>query len=224
MYVGLQAPCVGQAGLKKIAAALATVQGADAASDAVTRAAALGLQPGTPIYFDMEAYKTNDPLCSLVVEDFIAAWVTGLHASGYVAGVYGSAASTIRDVALLPPGETADAVWIANWNGKQSVFGDPYVSDSLWANHQRLHQYRGGHQETYGGVTINIDSSIVDAPVAGPGGIGPATPPSPADPQPLPPLRQPQRPTPAAGTASSPTASRPSTGPRTRSAPRPRSP
>ena len=104
LYVGLQAPCVGQAGLNKIAAALATVQGADAASDAVTRAAALGLRPGTPIYFDMEAYKTNDPLCSLVVEDFIAGWVTGLHAGGYVAGVYGSAASTIRDVASLPPG------------------------------------------------------------------------------------------------------------------------
>ena len=185
LYVGLQAPCVGQAGLKKIGAALATVQGADAASDAVARAAGLGLLPGTPIYFDMEAYKTNDPLCSLVVEDFIAAWVIGLHASGYVAGVYGSAASTIRDVALLPPGETADAVWIANWNGKQSVFGDPYVSDSLWPNHQRLHQYRGGHQETYGGVTINIDSSIVDAPVAGPGGIGPASPP-PTTPTPSP--------------------------------------
>ena len=203
LYVGLQAPCVGQAGLKKIAAALATVQGADAASDAVTRAAALGLQPGTPIYFDMEAYKTNDPLCSLVVEDFIAAWVTGLHASGYVAGVYGSAASTIRDVALLPPGETVDAVWIANWNGKQSVFGDPYVADSLWANHQRLHQYRGGHLETYGGVTINIDSSIVDAPVAGPGGIGPATPPSPPPPAAPAPTPIPA-PTPAAGTASSP--------------------
>ena len=203
LYVGLQAPCVGQAGLNKIAAALATVQGADAASDAVTRAASLGLQPGTPIYFDMEAYKTNDPLCSLVVEDFIAAWVTGLHAGGYVAGVYGSAASTIRDVALLPPGETVDAVWIANWNGKQSVFGDPYVADSLWANHQRLHQYRGGHLETYGGVTINIDSSIVDAPVAGPGGIGPATPPSPAPPAAPAPAPTPT-PTPAAGTASSP--------------------
>ena len=223
LYVGLQAPCVGQAGLKKIAAALATVQGAEAASDAVTRAAALGLQPGTPIYFDMEAYKTNDPLCSLVVQDFIAAWVSGLHASGYVAGVYGSAASTIRDVALLPPGETADAVWIANWNGKQSVFGDPYVADSLWANHQRLHQYRGGHLESYGGVTINIDSSIVDAPVAGPGGIGPATPPSPAPPAAPAPAPTPT-PTPAAGTASSPDGASPSTGPRTRSAQRPRSP
>jgi hypothetical protein len=201
LYVGLQAPCVGQAGLKKIGAALATVQGADAASDAVTRGAALGLLPGTPIYFDMEAYKTNDALCSLAVEEFIAAWVSGLHSSGYIAGVYGSAASTIRDVALLPPGETADVVWIANWNGKQSLFGDPYVSDSLWTSHQRLHQYRGGHLETYAGVTINIDSSIVDAPVAGPGGIGPTTPPPP--PPTTTPVPTPS-PAPTPGTASTP--------------------
>ncbi len=201
LYVGLQAPCVGQAGLQKIAAALATVQGTDAASDAVAHAAALGLLPGTPIYFDMEAYKTNDPLCSIAVEEFISAWVAGLHSSGYIAGVYGSAASTIRDVALLPPGETADAVWIANWNGKQSIFGDPYVSDSLWTSHQRLHQYRGGHLETYAGVTINIDSSIVDAPVAGPGGVGPTTPPPPT-PTPVP--TPTPAPTPTPGTASTP--------------------
>ena len=45
-----------------------------------------------------------------------------------------------------------DAGWIANWNGVESVFGDPYVSDSVWANHQRVHQYKGGHKETWGGV------------------------------------------------------------------------
>jgi peptidoglycan hydrolase-like protein with peptidoglycan-binding domain len=28
--------------------------------------------------------------------------------------------------------------------------------------HRRVHQYRGGHDETYGGVTINIDRSWVD--------------------------------------------------------------
>ena len=88
-------------------------------------------------------------------------------------GVYGSAASTIRDVSTLdtPP----DLAWIANWNGVQSVFGDRYVSDSIWANHQRIHQYKGGHNETYGGVTINVDSNIVDSAVVG--GIAPPPPP-----------------------------------------------
>ena len=195
LYVGLQAPCVGQSGLQKIDPALAPVQGAAAADDAVVRAGAFGLLAGTPIYFDMEAYKTSDALCSLAVQDFLSAWVAELHARGYVAGVYGSAASTIRDLAALAAGAAPDAVWIANWNGKQSVFGDPYVPDTLWPDHQRLHQYRGGHPESYGGVTLTIDNSIVDAPVAGPGGIGPVAP----TPQPVPaPV-----PSPATGTVSS---------------------
>ena len=69
--------------------------------------------------------------------------------------------------------------------------------------HQRLHQYRGGHRETYAGVTINIDSSIVDAPVAGPGGIGPTTPP-PSTPLPTPTPTPTPAPTPGAGTGSTP--------------------
>jgi len=185
LYVGLQAPCVGQGGLKTIEPALADVQGAAAADDAVVRVGTFGLIAGTPIYLDMEAYKTNDVLCSLAVQDFVSAWVTELRARGYVAGVYGSAASTIRDLAAISSDAAPDAVWIANWNGKQSVFGDPYIPDVLWPSHQRLHQYRGGHPESYGGVTLTIDNDVVDAPVAGPGGVGPIAPTTP-QPAPLP--------------------------------------
>jgi hypothetical protein len=28
--------------------------------------------------------------------------------------------------------------------------------------HQRVHQFKGGHDETWGGVTINVDSNAVD--------------------------------------------------------------
>ena len=78
-----------------------------------------------------------------------------------MSGVYGSAASTIRDIAALGA-SIPDAAWIANWNGVEAVFGDPHVSDALWANHQRVHQYKGGHNETWGGVTLNIDNDYVD--------------------------------------------------------------
>ena len=103
-----------------------------------------------------------------------------LHAQGYVSGVYGSAASTIRDVAALGSAKP-DNAWIANWNGVEDVFGDPYVSDALWPNHQRVHQYKGGHKETYGGVTINIDSDYVDGAVVG-GSAAVPPPPPPAEP------------------------------------------
>jgi glycoside hydrolase-like protein len=175
LYVGLQAPCASQGGLSKLSTSLTTAgnQGRAAAGDAAARAQALGLPSGSPIWFDMEGYKVGNTGCSNAVRSFVAAWSDAMRAVGFVPGVYGSAASTIRDVSTLDT--LPDLVWIANWNGVQSVFGDRYVSDSLWASHQRIHQYKGGHNETYGGVTINIDSNIVDSTVVG--GIAPPPPP-----------------------------------------------
>ena len=125
----------------------------------------------------MEGYPLNNATCTASVQAFVSAWTTALHAQGFVAGVYGSAASTMRDVAAIGTG-LPDAGWIANWNGVESVFGDPYVSDSVWANHQRVHQYKGGHKETWAGTTINIDSNVVDGPVVG-GSTAPPPPPPP---------------------------------------------
>jgi hypothetical protein len=167
LYVGLQAPCA-KASLARISsnATTAASQGTAAAGDAIVKAQAFGLPPGSPVYFDMEGYPVSSAACTAAVQAFVSAWVEELHAFGYVAGVYGSAASTIRDIAGLGTSIPDDA-WIANWNGVQDVFGDKYVSDGVWTNHQRIHQYKGGHRETYGGVTINIDSNIVDGAVVG---------------------------------------------------------
>jgi hypothetical protein len=185
LYVGLQAPCISQVGLALINPSTAEADGAASADDAVARATLFGLIGGSPIYFDMEGYKTNSPECTQAVQSFLAGWVTRLRSRGYLAGVYGSAASTIRD--LIPsagnPATGPDAVWIADWNGQTGVFGDPYVADTYWANHQRIHQYKGGHHETYGGATVNIDSNTVDAPVVGPGSVPLPAPPPPPQPQ-----------------------------------------
>ena len=166
LYVGLQAPCVSQAKLARIStnAATANAQGLAAADDAAARATNFGLPLGSPIYFDMEGYDTANTLCTKAVQSFVTGWVDRLRTLSLLPAVYGSAASTIRDISNLGAA-TPDAAWIANWNGVEGVFGDPYVSDSLWPNHQRVHQYKGGHKETWGGVTINVDSNYVDGPV-----------------------------------------------------------
>jgi hypothetical protein len=178
LYVGLQAPCVSGTSLARISTNVLTAsgQGRSAADDATGRADTFGLPAGSPIYLDMEGYAVNNGACTKSVQSFVAAWVNELRARGYVSGVYGSAASTIRDIAALGS-SMPDAAWIANWNGSEGVFGDPHVSDSLWPNHQRIHQYKGGHKETWGGVTINIDNNYVDGPVVG--GSAPAPPPPP---------------------------------------------
>jgi Rv2525c-like, glycoside hydrolase-like domain len=181
LYVGLQAPCVGQSRLSKLSTSTGTAasQGRAAADDAVARAAVFGLPAGSPIYFDMEGYATNNATCTKAVQAFVTAWDDELRVLGYIAGVYGSAASTIRDISNLGIG-TPDDAWIANWNGNPSVFGDPYVSDSLWQNHQRIHQFKGGHKETWGGVTINVDDDFVDAAAVGSSAPPPPPPPPPA--------------------------------------------
>jgi hypothetical protein len=168
-YVGLQAPCVAQAGLATIDPAQATAEGASGADDAVARAKVLGLGPSTPIYFDMEGYG-NDPACVNAAQGFLSAWSAELHANGYLAGVYGSSASTVASEAAVynnPSSTHIDDIWFGNWNGTPNIYGDPFFPDSDWPSHHRLHQYLGGHNETHGGVTLNIDSDYTDGDVSG---------------------------------------------------------
>ena len=159
-YVGLQAPTSSCGSCAKLSAAAATSQGVAEANDAVEQARAVAIGPGSPIYFDMESYSTGGSASSATL-NFLTAWTSRLHALGYSAGVYSSGASGIADLAAklgsgyLEP----DELWSANWNG--SPASDPYVPPGSWSGH-RIHQYRGGHDETYGGVTINIDNDYVE--------------------------------------------------------------
>jgi hypothetical protein len=164
-YVGLQAP-TNSCGCASISPASAAVEGAAAATDAVAQAGALGLGPGNPIYFDMESYPRNAKNTPTVLA-FLASWTAQLHASGYSSGVYSSADSGIRDlVAQLGTGyQEPDDLWIARWNNAQNTF-DPNVPSTAWPAHQRLHQYSGAHNETYGGVTLNIDGNYLDGATA----------------------------------------------------------
>ena len=59
-----------------------------------------------------------------------------------------------------------DALWLARYDLNSSLTGWPGIPSTQWATHQRAKQYRGGHNETYGGVMINIDNDNLDAPVA----------------------------------------------------------
>jgi hypothetical protein len=170
-YVGLQAPTSACSSCAKLSASQATAQGAAAAVDAVEDAAAIGMGPGSPIYYDMEAY-TQTSSASAATLAFLESWTNKIHALGYVSGVYSSSSSGIENLAdQIGTGyDLPDALWIANWNGQQNT-DDPFVPDNAWTPHQRIHQYRGGHNETYGGVTINIDNNYVDGPTVGVGAL-----------------------------------------------------
>jgi hypothetical protein len=180
IYVGLQSPS-NSCGCAGISPASASAQGAAAAQDAVVDAQAIGMGAGNPIYFDMEAYNRTSTNTSAVLS-FLEAWTTQLHAGGYLSGVYSSDASGIADlVAQFGTGYAEpDELWIASWNNQQST-ADANVPSTEWPAHQRLHQYQGAHNETYGGARINIDGDYVDAATAAAGtGSGVDAAPTPA--------------------------------------------
>lgn len=177
-YVGLQASCSSYP--NKIDPTQASAQGTAAADDAVVQLNALGLGLGNPVYFDMEAYSYTNAACLAATRTFLGAWTQRLHDRGYVSGIYSSSnalAATVFDgttsadrvptTAMPAP----DTLWFARWPADSKTQpGDPTLSDlaipdQYFANH-RIHQFRGGHQEAYGGVTVNIDSNSLDAPVA----------------------------------------------------------
>lgn len=169
IYVGLQAPCAKEKGMSVMSAAKATRQGTEAADDAASSAASFDLAEGSPLYFDLEAFDENNAGCVATVTAFLKAWTARLHARGYLSGVYGSAdsgMSTLAGIVLsqadFPP---PDAIWIAHWD-RRAKTGDESVPDYMWVNHQRIKQYQGGHRESHGGVSLDIDSDWLDGPVA----------------------------------------------------------
>lgn len=166
-YVGRQAPGSSCSSCATLSSGAAASQGAAAASDAVADARRIGIGPGSPIYYDMESYSRTRSATNATLT-FLAAWTARLHALGYDSGVYSSGASGIADLVsrLGTPYLQPDDIWIANWDGRKTA-DDPYVPDDAWDDHQRIRQYRGGHDETWGGVTINIDNNYVEGATAG---------------------------------------------------------
>lgn len=170
-YVGLQAPTSSCSSCAKLSmsASTATTQGTEAATDAVDQARIAGIGEGSPIYFDMESYSRTSSASNATLT-FLGAWTAQLHALGYDSGVYSSSSSGIADLAsrlgstYLQP----DDLWVANWDGHANASGS-YFPAGAWTEHQRIHQYNGGHNETYGGVTINIDNNYVEGATAGGG-------------------------------------------------------
>jgi hypothetical protein len=168
-YVGLQATTSSCSSCAKMTTVAAATQGTAAAEDAVTEATAIGIGTGSPIYFDMEAYTPSTSATKTVLT-FLEAWTSKLHEVGFQSGVYSSSGSGIADLAaqVTTGYPLPDDIWTANWNNQENTL-DSVLPSTGWANHQRIHQFRGGHDDTYGGTTINVDSDYVDGATVGVG-------------------------------------------------------
>lgn len=168
-YFGDQPFCAFGSKPYRYTASTAAARGAADGTDAVARARSLGLLPGSALYADVEHYDRTSSSCVSAVRTYVSEWTRALHRNGYLAGVYVHQDSGLRDLAgsyfstsLARP----DAVWMARWDNVASLIGWPTASNTLWAEWQRAKQYRGDHVETWGGVSLNVDSDVIRGPVA----------------------------------------------------------
>ena len=176
IWSGPQAPCTSYKHQMDEDPQVTYQQGRDEADAASQAAQSLGLTShdvgGTIIYYDMESYGGISEECKKAVDAFMNGWTERLHELDNRSGAYGSACSSYptRWIAQDNP---PDNLWLAYWtrdeyDPDQTVYGMSCFSDSLYTNHQRIKQYAGGHYETWGGKTIEIDCDVTDAEVAMP--------------------------------------------------------
>ncbi|WP_307871359.1 MULTISPECIES: glycoside hydrolase domain-containing protein [Micromonospora] len=165
--LGYQAPCGTRTPKMSADPTTARSQGVSAANSAANAAQALGIGTASTIYNDIEQYPSNAS-CRAAVLSFLSGWTEQLHVRGYLAGMYSSGSSGIKDVcdAYDNPSYTRlDQIWIAWWNGVADTDAGSYCADAYYANQQRLHQYAGEVTETWGGVTMKIDRNYLDVRV-----------------------------------------------------------
>jgi hypothetical protein len=175
-WVGPQAPCTGYGNRFSYDPATAYAQGVDNANQAAAKLLELGLTNpdgrGSVVYYDLEFFYYSSA-CSAAARAFVQGWTNHLLEHGIYPGLYGTSLN-LNDNQFFNLQPPPSVVWIAEWftvpgfRSDVTVFDVDYLADGYWSNHQRVYQYSGDHNETWAGVTINIDSNVLDGVVAVP--------------------------------------------------------
>ena len=171
MSVGRQAPCSESTRWSKVdpspadGYAAARGQGRDEATDAAAAARDLGIARGSTLWLDVESFDISRARCRDATLAYVSSWTRALRTSGYGSGFYSSASSGIRmleQARVAAPGtyDLPDQIWVGDWNQRHDT-GSAYLAGDGWPG-GRVHQYSGTHPETYGGVTLRVDSNFMD--------------------------------------------------------------
>ncbi|MFR9790781.1 glycoside hydrolase domain-containing protein [Streptomyces sp. MB22_4] len=167
IYVGAQPPCQSGSTPEKMTTTDAATLGTQDATDAVAKAAALGMKAGSPVYLDMEGYDTTNTSCNTAVLTYVRAFDKQLHAKTYRAGFYGFTSSSAKAIATASdktdlPGN----LWYALYDKQNTTTTDWPWGATQFTGHSRAHQYMVNSKEAHGGVTLTVDRDAWDGPVA----------------------------------------------------------
>ncbi|MGW7263151.1 glycoside hydrolase domain-containing protein [Streptomyces sp. NPDC054842] len=169
LYVGSQSNCVSSGSKRHVTVGRHPwKRGKTEAADAVRRAKAIGIQQGSPLYLDVEAYNHRDKKCAASTLTFVRGWNREVRARGYLPGFYSSAATGVKHMETARRAGVKDlpsVLWFARWRVKPQLAKEPVLARGAWPK-GRIHQYAGNVRERHGGRTVLIDRNAVDAPVA----------------------------------------------------------
>lgn len=177
-WVGHQAPCTNFKYPFPYNVAQAYQYGVNNANQANARMKDLNLSnpdgSGSIVYLDLEHFGYT-PSCSAAARAYLEGWTARMTQLGITTGLY-STTSTITNNQFFNVGNQFEAVWAAEWyqnpgfRPNQTVWNLRYLSNIHWPNYQRIVQYSGGHTQTWGGLSMDIDSNVAEGKVAVPYG------------------------------------------------------
>jgi hypothetical protein len=181
IHVGYQAPCFknnpeSRVQKKHMSRTTSTAR-SQATSDANEAVAALkkyGFPSGSVTYLDIEYYSRSDTSCDAAVRQFVDAFDERVHTLGFKTGLYSSGSAAIASINAIRTAswlDKPDHMWIAWTNKIADTDGGPYLSDSAWTGHRRIHQYHNNVKQTYGGKSITLDKNFLDV---GRGSVSPS--------------------------------------------------
>jgi hypothetical protein len=169
LYVGSQSNCVSGSSKRNVTVGRHPwKRGKTEAADAARRAKAIGIQQGSPLYLDVEAYDHRDKKCAASTLRFVRSWNREVRARGYLPGFYSSASTGVAHMETARRAGVKDlpsVMWFARWRVKPQLAKEPVLARGAWPK-GRIHQYAGNVTERHGGRTVLIDRNAMDAPVA----------------------------------------------------------
>lgn len=177
-WVGHQAPCTKFKYPFPYDVNQAYQYGVNNANQASARLKEYGLTnpdgTGSVVYLDVEHFAYSSA-CSAAARAYINGWTTRLAQLGIHSGLY-SSSTNIRDNKYYNLAKPPAVIWIAEWytnpgfRPDETVWNLRYLSNDYWVYNQRILQYCGTHSETWGGVSISMDSNVAEGVVAVPYG------------------------------------------------------
>ncbi|WP_375400202.1 glycoside hydrolase domain-containing protein [uncultured Amnibacterium sp.] len=169
VYDSLQAPCSGQSDPMSSSTSTAYDQGVTIADHVIDTETSDGFTGAKLAYIDLEPFS-NSSSCTAAPKAFVNGYVHELHAKGHKAGLYINATQP-GGIPFAGIDNPPDAVWIADYNGKNSAAPDAVDTSGTrtteWTHDQRLHQYDQNRTAQPSGVNTSVqyDPDAVDAPI-----------------------------------------------------------